>query len=182
MVHGRGHVQHASLAGTRDGRLTGYRLDVLQDAGAYAGMGAVLPYMTRLMAPGCYAIDDVAVRIRSALTNTSNVGAYRGAGRPEAAAAIERMVDRFAAEIGMDPVEVRRRNLLAPDAFPVQTATGGAYDTGAYQAALDAALAAAGYDELRADQARRRGAGDAWPLGIGVSAFVELTHVLQAKE
>jgi carbon-monoxide dehydrogenase large subunit len=182
MVHGRGQVQHASLAGTRDGRLTGYRLDVLQDAGAYAGMGAVLPYMTRLMAPGCYAIDDVAVRIRSALTNTSNVGAYRGAGRPEAAAAIERMVDRFAAEIGMDPVEVRRRNLLAPDAFPVQTATGGAYDTGAYQAALDAALAAAGYDELRADQARRREAGDAWQLGIGVSAYVEITNVMQEKE
>ena len=156
MVQGRGQVQHASIAGTRDGRITGYRLDVIQEGGAYAGSGCVLPYMTRLMAPGCYDIDDVRVRIRSVVTNTSTVGAYRGAGRPEAAAAIERMVDRFAAEIGMDPVEVRRRNLLPPDAFPLRTATGGSYDSGDYATVLDAVLAAAGYDELRAQQAERR--------------------------
>jgi carbon-monoxide dehydrogenase large subunit len=182
MVQGRGQVQHASLAGTPDGKITGYRLDVVQEAGAYAGQGALLPFMTRLMAPGCYAIDDVAVRIRSVMTNTSNVGAYRGAGRPEAAAAIERMVDRFAAEIGMDPVEVRRRNLIPADAFPLMTATGGAYDTGDYQAVLDAALEAAGYDELRAEQARRRQAGDVRQLGIGVSVYVEITNVLQEME
>jgi len=182
MVQGRGQVQHASLAGTRDGKITGYRLDVVQEAGAYAGQGALLPFMTRLMAPGCYAIDDVAVRIRSVMTNTSNVGAYRGAGRPEAAAAIERMVDRFAAEIGMDPVEVRRRNLIPADAFPLMTATGGAYDSGDYQAVLDAALEAAGYDELRAEQSRRRQAGDIRQLGIGVSVYVEITNVLQEKE
>jgi carbon-monoxide dehydrogenase large subunit len=182
MVQGRGQLQHASIAGTRDGTITGYRLDVIQEGGAYAGSGCVLPYMTRMMAPGCYAIDDVRVRIRSVVTNTSTVGAYRGAGRPEAAAAIERMVDRFAAEIGMDPVEVRRRNLLQPDAFPLRTATGGSYDSGDYPAVLDKALAAAGYDELRAEQARRREEGGPTQLGIGVSAYVEITNVLRQSE
>ncbi len=182
MVQGRGQVQHASLAGTRDGRITGYRLDVIQEGGAYAGSGCVLPYMTRMMAPGCYAIDDVRVRIRSVVTNTSTVGAYRGAGRPEAAAAIERMVDRFAAEIGMDPVQVRRRNLLPPEAFPLRTATGGSYDSGDYPAVLDAVLAAAGYDELRARQADLRAAGGPIQLGIGVSSYVEITNVLRQSE
>ncbi len=182
MVQGRGQVQHASLAGTRDGRITGYRLDVIQEGGAYAGSGCVLPYMTRMMAPGCYAVDDVRVRIRSVVTNTSNVGAYRGAGRPEAAAAIERMVDRFAVEIGMDPVEVRRRNLIPPDAFPLRTATGGSYDSGDYAAVLDLALQAAGYDELRAEQARRRTEGGPAQLGIGVSVYVEITNVMRQSE
>jgi len=182
MVQGRGQVQRASLAGTRDGRITGYRLDVIQEAGAYAGSGAVLPYMTRLMAPGCYGIDDVRVRIRSVVTNTSNVGAYRGAGRPEAAAAIERMVDRYAAEIGMDPVEVRRRNLLPPDAFPLRTATGGQYDSGDYETVLEKALAAAGYEALREEQARRRAEGGPVQLGIGVSSYVEITNVLRQSE
>ncbi|MFP5576811.1 MAG: xanthine dehydrogenase family protein molybdopterin-binding subunit [Acidimicrobiia bacterium] len=182
MVQGRGQVQHASLAGTRDGRITGYRLDVIQEGGAYAGSGCVLPYMTRMMAPGCYAIDDVRVRIRSVVTNTSTVGAYRGAGRPEAAAAIERMVDRFAAAIGMDPVEVRRRNLLPPEAFPLRTATGGSYDSGDYPAVLDAVLAAAGYGELRARQAELRAAGGPIQLGIGVSSYVEITNVLRQSE
>jgi carbon-monoxide dehydrogenase large subunit len=182
MVQGRGQVQRAALAGTRDGRITGYRLDVIQDGGAYAGMGCVLPYMTRLMAPGCYAIDDVRVRIRSVLTNTSPVGAFRGAGRPEAAAAIERMVDRYAVEIGMDPVEVRRRNLLPADAFPLQTATGGSYDSGAYEAVLDVALEAAGYADLRAEQSRRRADDDPCVLGIGVSVYVEITNVMRQSE
>ena len=182
MVHGRGQVQYAALGGRRDGTITGYRLDVIQDAGAYAGMGAVLPYMTRLMAPGCYDIADVGVRIRSVLTNTSNVGAYRGAGRPEAAAAIERMVDLFAGEIGMDPVEVRRKNLLQADAFPLETATGGRYDSGDYHAVLDAALGAAGYDDLRSRQAERRADGSATELGIGVSVYVEITNPVQDSE
>ena len=182
MVHGRGQVQHAHLAGNRDGTITGYRLDVLQEGGAYAGMGCVLPYMTRLMAPGCYAIDDVKVRIRSVLTNTTNVGAYRGAGRPEAAAAIERMVDVFADEIGMDPVAVRRRNLIPADAFPLETATGGSYDCGDYETVLDKALAAAGYDDLRVRQAELRAQGSVTQLGIGVSVYVEITNVLRDSE
>ncbi len=182
MVQGRGQVQYATLTGTRDGRITGYALDVVQDAGAFAGSGGVLPYMTRLMAPGVYALDRVPARIRSVVTNTCNVGAYRGAGRPEAAAAIERMVDRFAHEIGTDPVEVRRRNLLPADAFPLTTATGGQYDSGDYAAVLDAVLEAAGYEELRAEQARRRAAGDPVALGIGVSVYVEITNVMSQSE
>ncbi len=182
MVQGRGQVQYASIAGNRDGTITGYRLDVIQEGGAYAGTGCVLPYMTRLMAPGCYALDDVLVRIRSVVTNTTNVGAYRGAGRPEAAAAIERMVDRFATEIGMDPAEVRRKNLHAPEAFPLRTATGGEYDSGDYAAVLDKALAAAGYDDLRARQAELRAAGGSTQLGIGLSVYVEITNVMRQSE
>lgn len=182
MVHGRGQVQFASIAGNRDGSITGYRLDVIQEGGAYAGTGCVLPYMTRLMAPGCYAIDDVRVRIRSVVSNTSTVGAYRGAGRPEAAAAIERMVDRFADEIGMDPADVRRKNLIAADAFPLRTATGGSYDTGDYETVLDKALVAAGYDALLEQQAARRATGDTKQIGIGLSSYVEITNVLQDTE
>ena len=182
MVQGRGQAQTASIAGNRDGTITGYRLDVVQEGGAYAGTGCVLPYMTRLMAPGCYAIDDVRVRIRSVVSNTSTVGAYRGAGRPEAAAAIERMVDRFADEIGMDPADVRRKNLLAPDAFPLTTATGGSYDSGDYTTVLDKALAAADYDSLLTEQAERRASGDTKQVGIGLSSYVEITNVLQDTE
>ncbi|MDE0803450.1 MAG: xanthine dehydrogenase family protein molybdopterin-binding subunit, partial [Acidimicrobiales bacterium] len=182
MVHGRGQVQHASLAGNRDGTITGYRLDVIQEGGAYAGTGCVLPYMTRMMAPGCYAIDDVRVRIRSVVSNTSTVGAYRGAGRPEAAAAIERMVDRFADEIGMDPADVRRKNLLTSEAFPLRTATGGHYDSGDYAAVLDKVLAAADYEDLLAKQAERRDRGDTRQIGIGLSSYVEITNVLQDTE
>lgn len=182
MVQGRGQVQHASLAGNRDGTITGYRLDVVQEGGAYAGTGCILPYMTRMMAPGCYAIDDVRVRIRSVVTNTPTVGAYRGAGRPEAAAAIERMVDRFAAEIGMDPVEVRRRNLIPSSAFPLRTATGGNYDSGAYERVLHLALEAAGYDDLRVRQQAQRDEGGPVQLGIGVSVYVEITNVMQESE
>jgi carbon-monoxide dehydrogenase large subunit len=101
--------------------------------------------------------------------------AYRGAGRPEATAALERVIDRYAAEIGMDPVEVRRKNLVAPDAFPFTTPVGTTYDCGNYEGALDKALEAAGYEELRAEQSRRRDAGDARQLGIGVSIYVEIT-------
>jgi carbon-monoxide dehydrogenase large subunit len=127
------------------------------------------------MAAGVYDIPNLAVRTRSVVTNTAPVVAYRGAGRPEATAAVERAIDMFAAEIGMDPAEVRRRNLLPPDAFPLTTATGAGYDSGAYEAALDAALAAADYPSLRAEQDRRRAAGDRQLLGIGLSTYVEVT-------
>jgi aerobic carbon-monoxide dehydrogenase large subunit len=103
------------------------------------------------------------------------VGAYRGAGRPEAAAALERMIDLYAAEIGMDPAEVRRVNMIPPDAFPYRTAVRTEYDSGDYATALDLALEAAGYEELRAEQRRRRDAGDPCRLGIGLSAYVEIT-------
>ena len=109
------------------------------------------------------------------VTNTTPISAYRGAGRPEATAAIERAVDLFATEIGMDPAEVRRKNLVPPDKFPYTTPTGAVYDSGDYATALDKVLAAAGYAELRAEQARRRERGDVVQLGLGLSSYVEIT-------
>ena len=173
--HSRAQFQTVTLGGTADGRFTHYRLDMLADAGAYPGVGALLPTFTGLMACGNYDIANAAWSATAVATNTSPVNAFRGAGRPEATAAIERAVDLFAAEIDMDPAEVRRRNYLAPDAFPLTTPTGAAYDSGDYRASLEAALEAAGYDGLRAEQAARRARGDHRLLGIGVATYVEVT-------
>ena len=175
MGHGRGQVQDVTIGGTRDGRITAYSIDVLQDAGAYPGMGALLPWMTRMMTSGVYDLQNVGFSSTSVVTTTTPLVAYRGAGRPEAAAALERAVDLFAAEIGMDPADVRRANVLAPDAFPYTTRTGTEYDSGDYARALDLALDAADYHELRAEQRRRRDDGDPVALGIGLSVYVEVT-------
>jgi len=175
MPHGRGQVDTFEIGGRRDGTIEAYRLDVLQDTGAYPSMAAFLPFMTRTMAQGVYAIGKVECEVRSVMTNTTPLEAYRGAGRPEATAAVERAIDMFAAEIGMDPVEVRRRNLIATDAFPFETASGAIYDSGDYVGCLDAALAAVDYAGLRAEQARRRDAGERLQLGIGVAVYVEIT-------
>src|SRR5204863_2447993 len=130
------------------------RLEIICDAGAYGGMGAFLPFLTRMMGPGTYTIPKVESTSVTVLTNTVPTIAYRGAGRPEAAAAIERAMDLFAAEIGMDPVEVRRRNFVAKFDEPFLTSVGTSYDNGDYETALDLALESVGYDELRADQKR----------------------------
>jgi aerobic carbon-monoxide dehydrogenase large subunit len=175
MLQGRAQVQTITIGGSRDGDVQAYRLDVLADAGAYPRLGSFLPYFTRMMASGVYDIPKVESRARSVVTTTTSTGAYRGAGRPEATAAIERAMDLFAAEIGMDPVEVRRRNLVPPDAFPYKTPGGATYDTGEYAKALDKVLAAADYPALRAEQAARRARGDDVQMGIGVSVFVEIT-------
>jgi carbon-monoxide dehydrogenase large subunit len=175
MPHGRGQVHRIEIGGRRDGTVEAYRLTVLQDVGAYPGMGTFLPFMTRTMAPGTYDIAKVECNTKSVVTNTTPIEAYRGAGRPEATAAIERAFDLFANEIGMDPVEVRRRNLIAADAFPFTTPTGAVYDSGDYVGALDRALEAAGYDDLRAEQRERRERGDTVQLGIGVASYVEIT-------
>ena len=175
MPHGRGQANLIEIGGRRDGTVEAYRLTVLQDAGAYPSMGAILVFLTRAMAQGTYAIDHVECNVKSVVTNTTVTEAYRGAGRPEASAAIERAMDLFAAEIGLDPAEVRRTNLIAADAFPYTTKTDATYDVGDYEGALDRALEAAGYAELRAEQAQRRAAGDPVQLGIGVSVYVEVT-------
>ena len=173
--HSRAQFQTVTLGGTADGRFTHYRLDMLADAGAYPGVGALLPTFTGLMACGNYDIANAAWSATAVATNTSPVNAFRGAGRPEATAAIERAVDLFAAEIDMDPAELRRRNYLAPDAFPLTTPTGAAYDSGDYRASLEAALEAADYDGLRAEQTARREQGDHRLLGIGMATYVEVT-------
>jgi carbon-monoxide dehydrogenase large subunit len=175
MTQGRAQLQHIKIGGNRDGAILAYRIDITQDTGAYPRVGGFLPGLTCLMAPGVYDIPTVQAGFRVVVTNSTPIHAYRGAGRPEATAAIERAVDLFAAEIGMDPAEVRRRNFIAPDKFPFQTKTGALYDTGEYAQALDKALAAAGYSQLRQEQARRRASGDVRQLGIGVSSYVEIT-------
>jgi aerobic carbon-monoxide dehydrogenase large subunit len=182
MAHGRGQVHHARLGGTRDGRITAYQLDVVQDAGAYPMLGARLPVLTMLMTTGAYDIADAGFSGVSVVTNTTPTTAYRGAGRPEAAVAIERMVDRFAAEIGLDPAEVRRRNLVARFTEPHTTAVGTVYDVGDYPEALERVLRAARYGELRDEQARRRAAGDPIALGIGLSTYVEITAAAGGSE
>jgi carbon-monoxide dehydrogenase large subunit len=175
MTHGRAQRHAIKIGGTRDGRVLAYRLDVVQDTGAYARMGGFLPTLTNLMAAGPYDIAHVEAGYRVVVTNTTPISAYRGAGRPEATAAIERAMDLFAAEIGMDPAQVRRKNLVPSDKFPYQTPCGATYDSGDYVGGLDKVLAGAGYADLRAEQARRRERGDVVQLGIGVASYVEIT-------
>ena len=173
--HGRGQVQHVEIGGTRAGRVLAYRLTVVQDAGAYPAHATGLPVLTRSMLTGVYDIGRAEFNAASVVTNTAPMVAYRGAGRPEATAAIERAVDLFAAEVGLDPAEVRRANLVRPDAFPYTNAVGTVYDTGDYDAALDRALAVSAYTDRRAEQARRRAAGGPVVPGIGLSMYVEVT-------
>jgi carbon-monoxide dehydrogenase large subunit len=175
MTHGRAQRHTIKIGGTKDGRVLAYRLDVVQDSGAYSRMGGFLPTLTNLMAAGPYGIPSVTVGYRVVVTNTTPISAYRGAGRPEATAAIERAMDLFAAEIGMDPADVRRKNLVPSDQFPYHTPCGAVYDSGDYIGGLDKVLAGAGYAGLRAEQARRRERGDVVQLGIGVSSYVEIT-------
>jgi aerobic carbon-monoxide dehydrogenase large subunit len=182
MPQGRGQVQYAKLGGTRDGRITAYQLDVVQDAGAYPMTGSILHGMTMRMTNGCYDIANVGFTGTSTVTNTASITAYRGAGRPEAAVAIERMVDRFALEIGMDPAEVRRINLIPKFLEKYITGIGTPYDVGDYPESLERALQQAGYDELRAEQQRRRDAGDVKQLGIGIATYVEITSGVGGSE
>jgi len=181
--HGRAQVQHVTIGGNADGTVTHLQLHAIQDSGGFADMGTILaPFMTRPMMSGVYAIPNIEARTTSVVTNTTPTVAYRGAGRPEATAAIERAMDMFAAEVGMDPAEVRRTNLIPPFDEPHTTAIGQTYDVGNYEAALDKALEAAGYAELRAEQAAQRERGDEVLLGIGVSVYVEITGGVDPKQ
>ena len=175
MTHGRAQVQYAELGVKRDGRIVGLRARIVADGGAYAATGAFLPFLTRMMGQGVYDIPKVEINARSALTNTTATAAYRGAGRPEATQMLERIVDIAADELGIDPVEMRRRNFLPPERFPLTTVTGANYDVGEYAQALDEALRVAGYDDLLREQAARRERGDTRQLGIGVGCYVEVT-------
>jgi carbon-monoxide dehydrogenase large subunit len=182
LPHGRGQRLTFTLGGTREGKLLAYRLEILADAGAYPWLGSYLPSITGLMASGVYAIPRVETSYVSVVTNTTSTTSLRGAGRPEATQAVERAVDLFAAEAGLDPVEVRRTKFIARDAFPHTTAGGATYDSGDYAGALDLLLRAAGYDELREEQRRRRAAGGPVELGIGLSAYVEISNPVGEQE
>lgn len=179
---GRGQIQDVVVGGSRDGRIAAYQLEVIQDSGAYPLIAGFLPRMTMAMFTGVYDIACAGFEAVSVPTSTTPNGAFRGAGRPEAASAIERAVDLFAAEIGMDPAEVRRRNFLDPEGFPHSTVSGMSYDSGDYQKALDLVLEAAGYGELRAEQAARRANSSASMLGIGLSTYVEVTATTGAGD
>lgn len=173
MQHGRAQVQDVEIGGTRDGRVTGLKVRVIADAGAYPADAALMPMLTGLMSSGVYEIPKIDYHFDCVVTNTTPIGAYRGAGRPEATALVERAIDLFAAEIGMDPAEVRRKNFITE--FPHQTVMGANYDSGEYHAALDKCLANAGYEGLRAEQVARRERGDVRQLGLGLCSYVEWT-------
>jgi aerobic carbon-monoxide dehydrogenase large subunit len=175
LVQGRDYTMTARLGVGSDGKIVGLDVKVVACAGAYPAIGAILPMLTQMMAVGVYDIPKVRSNAVMALTNNTTIGAYRGAGRPEATQLIERVLDVAAHEIGMDPAEIRRVNFLQPASFPLTTPTGANYDSGEYEKALDAALQASSYSDLRAEQARRRSSGDSKQLGIGVSSYVEVT-------
>lgn len=176
MPHGRGQVQYAELGVRSDGSFSGLRCRVVAESGAYAGFAGLLALgMTRTMAQGVYRIPQVSYDAVGVMTNTAPVGAFRGAGRPEATAMVERMVDLAAAELDMDPVEIRRRNFIQPEEFPYTTRMDAVYDSGHYDLSLTKAVELAEYDELRAEQARRIAASEHLLLGIGVSSYVEIT-------
>ena len=177
MTQGRDAVHDVELGLTADGTFRWIRIKATCNAGAYPGIGGMLPLFTMLMATGPYRIPAVDYEAAAAITNTTPMAAFRGAGRPEATVTLERIIDLAAARIGMDPAEIRRRNLLDPEDFPLTTPTGANMDCGEYARALELALESAGYRELRAEQAIRRASGSRKLLGIGVCTYVEITAV-----
>jgi carbon-monoxide dehydrogenase large subunit len=173
-THGRDHVSDVEILGNRDGTITGIWTTTYANMGAYLSTFAPLipTYLFGLMLSGPYKIPNIYCKVIAPFTNTTPVDAYRGAGRPEATYLLERMVDLFAAEIGMDPAEVRRKNLIPPFTNGYTVATGVSYDSGNYQASLDKALQMVGYQQFRREQERARQQGRY--LGIGLSSYVEI--------
>ncbi len=175
MAHGRDMTLSAKLGLDNDGLITGIDIDVLANGGSYPAIGALLTVFTQAMSQGVYRIPKLRFQARSAMTNTTTTAAYRGAGRPEATQLLERIIDIAADELGIDPTELRRRNFLRPDEFPLTTHGGANYDVGEYEKAMDAALETADYQGMLARQAQRRAEGSSKQLGIGVASYVEVT-------
>ena len=172
-IHGRGQVGYIEIGCKNDGTITGLRYNVFADLGAYHQLlTPAIPTLTGLMLSGSYKIPAIQINVTGCFTNKMSTDAYRGAGRPEATYVVERAMDLVAAELGMDPAEVRRKNFPRADEFPFHTATGLDYDSGNYQAALDKAKDIVGYDALREEQRKAREQGKL--LGIGVSTYVEI--------
>jgi aerobic carbon-monoxide dehydrogenase large subunit len=172
-IHGRGHVDYYELAAKRDGTMLGLKLKIIQDLGAYMQLlTPAIPTLSVLMMPGLYKFKHISADIVGAFTNCFPTDAYRGAGRPEATHGIERMVDILAAELKMDPAELRMKNFPAPDEFPFATATGLAYDSGDYALPLRTAMDTVEYSKLRAEQQQARKSGKL--MGIGMSAYGEI--------
>jgi carbon-monoxide dehydrogenase large subunit len=172
-VQGRGQIGFFDVAATREGKVTGLRVKILADIGAYCQLFTnIVPTLSGLMLTGVYDIPALSAEIYGLFTNKTATGAYRGAGRPEATYYIERMMDLLALELNLDPVEVRRRNLIPTEKFPYTTACGMVYDSGNYLPALDKALKMADYDGVRRQQ--QGGPKDGKYLGIGVSTWTEI--------
>ena len=172
-IHGRAQVGTVEVGCKNDGTITGLRYNVVADLGAYHQLlTPAIPTLTGLMLSGAYKIPAIQMNVTGVFTNKMSTDAYRGAGRPEATYVVERVMDIVAAELNMDPVEVRRKNFPKADEFPFHTATGLEYDSGDYDLALDKALDLSGYQSLRAEQAKARGEGKL--MGIGMSSYVEI--------
>jgi len=180
--HGRDQIQDIELAATKDGKFLGLKVTLLADMGAYLQIITPgTPLLGMFMFPGIYKMDAYAFQCTGVFTNKTPTDAYRGAGRPEATYAIERIVDEMAAELGMEPMELRKKNWITHEEFPFTTVAGLTYDTGNYEAATAKALDLFGYDELRAEQKRRRDAGDPMQLGIGISTFTEMCGLAPSR-
>jgi carbon-monoxide dehydrogenase large subunit len=181
-THGRGMVQEIELAADADGRITAVRARLLADMGAYLQLVTPgVPLLGAFVYHGTYDIPAYSFSCTSVFTNKTPTDAYRGAGRPEATYAIERSIDELARVVGIDPVEIRRRNFIATDRFPFTTSAGLLYDSGNYPATLDRALELVDYDGVRAEQAARRAHGDTKHLGIGLSTYVEMCGLAPSR-
>ncbi len=180
-THGRDHIQDVELSATRDGVITGLKATVYANLGAYLSTfaPAIPSILFGVMLSGVYKIPAVECKVYGVMTNTTPVDAYRGAGRPEATYLVERMVDLLARELGVDPVEVRRKNFIGPDEFPYATSTGVTYDSGRYAMNLDKALEAAGYKELRQRQQELRRQGRY--LGVGLTTYIEICGIAPSQ-
>ena len=175
-IHGRAQVGYIEAGCKNDGTITGLRYNVFADMGAYHQLlTPAIPTLTGLMLSGCYKIPAIQMNVTAVFTNKMSTDAYRGAGRPEATYVIERAMDLIAAELGMDPLEVRRKNFPEQAEFPFKTATGLFYDSGNYELAMEKAMKTADYPKLREDQKKARAEGRL--VGIGVSTYVEICAI-----
>jgi aerobic carbon-monoxide dehydrogenase large subunit len=180
--HGRDQWQKLTLAAQKDGTVTGFKVELTTDLGSHVAlMGGGVPVLGAFMYNGIYKFPAYQFSVQTVLTNKTWTDAYRGAGRPEATFAIERMMDELAAEVGVDPLEIREQNWITHEEFPFTTVAGLEYDTGNYEAATAKAKEMFGYDDLRAEQKRRRESGDTVQLGIGVSTFTEMCGLAPSR-
>ncbi len=181
-MQGRGLHFDVALHARRDGTIVGLEVDECCDAGAYPAAGSIEPGKTNLMACGPYRVPAVSFRARSVRTNLAPTGAYRGPGRSEAAAVLERTLDLLARDLGIDPAAIRARNLVTPAELPAESPTGAHYDDGDFPALLDELLEHAGYGALRAEQTRRRAEPDPRAIGIGIATVVDSTAWFARQE
>jgi carbon-monoxide dehydrogenase large subunit len=180
--HGRDQWQRIRIAADTDGRIRGLSVDLLADMGAYLMLVTPgVPLLGAFMFPAIYKMDAYSFRCTGIFSTKMPTDAYRGAGRPEATFAIERIMDELATELGVDPLEVRERNWIKHEEFPYTTICGLTYDSGNYEAATAKARELFDYDALRAEQQRRRDSGDPVQLGIGISTFTEMCGLAPSR-